>query len=306
MGCHSPCTGLLGDPPPASSRTGPPRDPPLNSPRRKGSPQRWFHRFSGSWRRSWLVAVVLVVWQSLAGKSIRRRHLWVPLPPPESYVDDLVVSLDTANPQAPRRRRFAPVATSQRATRGTQACDGVVISHSGPRATQTLGTVRVFLLFSPRCRQKWNRQGCVLPVTRSGKVLPAIPIDGQERLGFANPGDGRYRETCSSHTTRAGYDGVLVLIPDAIGFEGHRLGIRICRGRHYHGQARLLLRRTWSALTAAINTRFASHTTTALRSCANGNTTSKDLQLERKRLRRMTQINGPRDRLVKRVDDDSL
>jgi hypothetical protein len=91
-------------------------------------------------------------------------------------------------------------------------CQGNVIDHSDLEHP-TLGTVRVFLL-----RDSSAGAGCVLPVTESGRVLPAIPIDDRGKLGFANPGVDATGNVFITYNPGR-YDGVLVLIPDAQGFE---------------------------------------------------------------------------------------
>jgi hypothetical protein len=76
--------------------------------------------------------------------------------------------------------------------------------------------VRVFLFLDSD--PSAENAGCVLPVTRSGQVLPAIPIDAQETFGFANPATDATGNMFVTYNPGR-YNGVLVLIPDANGFE---------------------------------------------------------------------------------------
>ena len=106
-------------------------------------------------------------------------------------------------------------------------CSGVVIGHSDVKHPQ-LGMVRVFL-FLDRSQSVYSTgraPGCALPVTHTGRVLPAIGVDGFAKFGFASPavdatGNMFIEYENASNATGSG---LVVLIPNAGGFrERHQL-----------------------------------------------------------------------------------
>jgi hypothetical protein len=80
-----------------------------------------------------------------------------------------------------------------------------------------LGTVRLFLLLNPS--MKADSRGCVVAVAGTGKAVTAIPLDiGGNSLAFANPlTDATGNAFITYNPGR--YDGVLVLVPTATGFQ---------------------------------------------------------------------------------------
>ena len=101
-------------------------------------------------------------------------------------------------------------------------CSGAVIGHSDVKHPQ-LGMVRVFLFLDKLQSTGPHFAGCALPVTHTGKVLPAIAIDAfvGDGFGFANPatdatGNMFIKYLDSSNFTQGG---LVVLIPSADGFE---------------------------------------------------------------------------------------
>jgi hypothetical protein len=104
----------------------------------------------------------------------------------------------------------------------------------------TLGTVRVFLVLKNPPTTAVPHRGCVSAVADNGKVLPPIPIDVSpaNSLNFANPVTDSTGNAFITYNPGR-YDGVLVLIPTADGFEdigwADRSGTRY-EGKHaYYG-----------------------------------------------------------------------
>jgi hypothetical protein len=117
-----------------------------------------------------------------------------------------------------------------------------------------------------------ENHGCILPVTRSGRVLPAIPIDGQEKLGFANPATDATRNMFVTYNPGR-YDGVLVLIPNADGFED--IGWDDKSGTHYMGKHAYYYAQLIGPNSSDVYTiRQSKNDCTP--SCAQGTTTSQD------------------------------
>jgi hypothetical protein len=99
-------------------------------------------------------------------------------------------------------------------------CEGTVTAHHDI-LHKTLGAVRVFLLLNTSAQT--GNQGCISAVASSGKVLPAILVDARETFGFANPATDATGNTFVTYNPGR-YNGVLVLIPNANGFEDIGLG----------------------------------------------------------------------------------
>ncbi|GAA3386879.1 hypothetical protein [Streptomyces roseoviridis] len=79
-----------------------------------------------------------------------------------------------------------------------------------------LGTVRVFLV---RRSVSHYPKGCVASVTGSGRPLASVYVDIYENdLNFADPATDTTGNTFVVYNPGR-YDGVLVLVPDADGFE---------------------------------------------------------------------------------------
>lgn len=111
-------------------------------------------------------------------------------------------------------------------------CDGNVIAHTDVNH-ESLGAIRVFLLLKSSAEDYGH--GCIATVTGSGKALPAIPIDAHEgTLRFPSPATDATGNTFVTYNPGR-YDGVLVLIPTAAGFED--IGWDDQRyGTHYEGR----------------------------------------------------------------------
>ena len=217
-----------------------------------------------------VVAVVLVVWRPWRENRSASAPLGSPAPPEVTSM--ILSSVSTPPTPSASTTTVAPVALPSEPPPNA-GCDGVVISHSDLEHP-TLGTVRVFL-FLTSVSAEVNRQGCVLPVARSGKVLPAIPIDGQERLGFANPATDATGNMFITYNPGR-YDGVLVLIPDAIGFEDIGWDPDMS-GTHYMGKHAYYYAELVGPDSSDQYTIRQSHND-CTPSCANGNTSSKDLR----------------------------
>ena len=105
----------------------------------------------------------------------------------------------------------------------------------------TLGIVRLFLVINPSTAV--DHRGCVSAVASNGKVLPPIPIDvNSNSLNFANPVTDSTGNAFITYNPGR-YDGVLVLIPTAYGFEDigwadQRTGTRYY-GKHAYYYANL-------------------------------------------------------------------
>lgn len=105
----------------------------------------------------------------------------------------------------------------------------------------TLGTVRLFLVLNPSTAV--DHRGCVSAVADNGKVLPPIPIDvNGNSLNFANPVTDSTGNAFVTYNPGR-YNGVLVLIPTADGFEDigwadQRTGTRY-DGKHAYYNANL-------------------------------------------------------------------
>jgi serine/threonine protein kinase, bacterial len=110
-------------------------------------------------------------------------------------------------------------------------CEGTVTAHHDVQHN-TLGMVRVFLVLNTSVGSK--SEGCIAAVTSSGKVLPAIPVDARQTFGFANPATDATGNTFVTYNPGR-YDGVLVLIPDADGFEDIGWDDR-SSSQHYYGK----------------------------------------------------------------------
>jgi hypothetical protein len=98
--------------------------------------------------------------------------------------------------------------------------------------------MRIFLMLnaSPGA----DAQGCITAVTSAGAVLPPIPLDARETFGFANPATDAIDNIFVTYNSGR-YDGVLVLIPNAGGFEdvGWDDPYSHCTGRHAYYYAEL-------------------------------------------------------------------
>lgn len=92
-----------------------------------------------------------------------------------------------------------------------------------------LGTVRLFLLMNPN---PGPQQDCVSAVASNGKVLTPVPIDVNGKLAFANPVTDSTGNAFITYNPGR-YDGVLVLVPTADGFED--IGWD-SRNTHYSGK----------------------------------------------------------------------
>jgi serine/threonine-protein kinase len=151
-------------------------------------------------------------------------------------------------------------------------CQGVVIGHNDLEHPN-LGTVRVFL-FLNTSTSSGDSVGCVLPVTRSGRVLPTIPIDGQEKLAFANPATDATGNMFITYDPGR-YPGVLVLIPDADGFEDIGWDAEMS-GTHYMGKHAYYYADLVGPNSSDLYTIRQSRND-CTPSCADGTTTSQDL-----------------------------
>ena len=114
-------------------------------------------------------------------------------------------------------------------------CSGAVIGHSDAKHPQ-LGMVRVFLFFDGSLSTGPRSAGCALPVTHTGRVLPAIGVDAfvGNGFGFANPATDatgnmfiKYRDASNGNYSDGG---VVVLIPKTDGFENVISYIKMLRG----------------------------------------------------------------------------
>jgi hypothetical protein len=93
-------------------------------------------------------------------------------------------------------------------------CLGTLVAHHDIQH-KTLGAVRLFLV-----RSSGVAQGCIAAVANSGQALPPINVDvgALENFAFANPATDATGNTFVLYNPGR-YDGVLVLIPNAGGFE---------------------------------------------------------------------------------------
>ena len=131
----------------------------------------------------------------------------------------------------PGSPHVAAVSRAQRATvvlpdepPPNSGCSGAVIGHSDVKHPQ-LGMVRVFLFLDRSQSTGPHFAGCALPVTHTGRVLPAIGVDAfvGDGFGFANPATDatgnmfiKYLDASNSNYSDGG---VVVLIPNTDGFE---------------------------------------------------------------------------------------
>ena len=109
-------------------------------------------------------------------------------------------------------------------------CQGTVTAQHDVKH-KSLGVVRVFLLVNPWARYP-SEKGCIAAVASSKTVLPAIPVAANQKFGFADPATDATGNTFVTYNNGR-YDGVLVLIPDAEGFEN--IGWEDA-GQHYYGK----------------------------------------------------------------------
>jgi hypothetical protein len=93
-------------------------------------------------------------------------------------------------------------------------CRGAVVAHQDIDH-RFLGPVRIFLALS---QSGMSKLGCVAAVTGSGKVLPAITVEVTSHFGFPSPATDATGNTFVTYNPGR-YDGVLVLVPTASGFE---------------------------------------------------------------------------------------
>ena len=93
-------------------------------------------------------------------------------------------------------------------------CRGTVVTHQDIEH-KFLGPVRIFLTLSG---MDMSKVGCVASVTASGTVLPAINIEVASHFGFPSPATDTTGNTFVTYNPGR-YDGVLVLVPTADGFE---------------------------------------------------------------------------------------
>ncbi len=148
----------------------------------------------------------------------------------------------------------------------------MVIAHSDLEHP-TLGTIRVFLFLNTSAGGM-ESAGCIVPVTRAGRVLPAIPIDGRDKLGFANPATGNTGNTFVIYDPGR-YDGVLVLIPNADGFEDIGWN-QDMSGTHYVGKHAYYYAELVGPNSSDIYTIRQSHND-CVPGCAQGTIASQDL-----------------------------
>jgi hypothetical protein len=95
-------------------------------------------------------------------------------------------------------------------------CLGTVVGQSDV-PHRGLGTVRVFLTLNAGVQT--DGHGCIAAVAADGKVLPSIPVDVYDTsLAFADPATDATGNTFITYNPGR-YDGVLVLVPTAAGFE---------------------------------------------------------------------------------------
>jgi hypothetical protein len=113
----------------------------------------------------------------------------------------------------------------------SSGCEGTVTAHHDIQH-KTLGAVRVFIFLNTSARS--GSEGCIVVVASSGKVLPAIPVDAKQKFGFANPATDATGNTFVTYNPGR-YDGVLVLIPNADGFDDIGWDDRSSR-QHYYGK----------------------------------------------------------------------
>lgn len=109
-------------------------------------------------------------------------------------------------------------------------CQGTVTAHQDINHP-TLGPVRIFLIL--KSEYGTGSRGCIAAITAAGAVLPAIPLDVLETFGFANPATDSTGNTFINYNPGR-YDGVLVLIPNAGGFED--IGWANASGTHFMGR----------------------------------------------------------------------
>lgn len=94
---------------------------------------------------------------------------------------------------------------------------------------RALGPVRLFLLQEPQ-----EIKGCVAAITGVGQVLPAIPIDAySDEFAFASPVTDATGNAFVTYNPGR-YNGVLVLVPTADGFQD--IGWDDRSGTHYSGK----------------------------------------------------------------------
>jgi hypothetical protein len=103
-------------------------------------------------------------------------------------------------------------------------CSGAVVGHSDVKHPQ-LGMMRVFLLLdqSQSVYSTGRGAGCALPVTHTGRVLPAIGVDAFVGNGFglASPATDATGNVFVKYQNASNFygSGLIVLIPNADGFE---------------------------------------------------------------------------------------
>ena len=109
-------------------------------------------------------------------------------------------------------------------------CQGNITAHQDVRHP-SLGAVRLFLLLTPA--QQVSDHGCVVAVAHTGKAVIAIPLDIEgTSLAFANPVTDSTGNAFVTYNPGR-YDGVLVLVPTATGFQGPGWSMA---GSHYAGK----------------------------------------------------------------------
>jgi hypothetical protein len=230
-----------------------------------------------SWWSTWGYAAIVIACAAAVANIIlfavlMHRGPPTTLPPPRTGISSTspAPALAPQPPSSPTTSA-APVALPN-VPPPNSGCQGVVIAHSDLEHP-ALGTIRVFL-FLDRSAQGMQSAGCILPVTTAGRVLPSIPIDGQDKLGFANPATDATGNTFVIYDPGR-YDGVLVLIPNADGFEDIGWN-KDMSGTHYVGKHAYYYAELVGPNSSDIYTIRQSHND-CTPSCAEGTTTSHDL-----------------------------
>jgi serine/threonine protein kinase, bacterial len=151
-------------------------------------------------------------------------------------------------------------------------CQGTVTAHHDIDH-KTLGAVRIFLMLNTT--PGTDSEGCIAAVTAAGAVLPAIPLDARETFGFANPATDSTGNTFITYNPGR-YDGVLVLIPNAGGFEDIGWDNTGGSTQHYYGRhAYYYAQLVGPGPDGRYTIRQSGNDCTP--SCAGGTTTTKDL-----------------------------
>ena len=110
-------------------------------------------------------------------------------------------------------------------------CQGTVTGHHDIDH-KTFGPLRIFLALSTVGA---DSAACIAAVTAGGAALPPITLDARESVGFANPATDSTGNTFITYNPGR-YNGVLVLIPTAGGFEDIGWDDTGGSTQHYYGK----------------------------------------------------------------------